>query len=116
MPITQKISIKDVKLQNNKQYGLRNTSSSSKRITQHLQKPPAENELIEIIGTMPSISRKCSPIGRNIDFSKTHCLSDRKTGSNLKSCSPSSSTNEYCGQHDTSYYQHQPPVDYNQRK
>ena len=28
----------------------------------------------------------------------------------------SSSTNDYCGQHDTSYYQPQPPDDYNQRQ
>ena len=28
----------------------------------------------------------------------------------------SSSTNDYCGQHDTSYYQPQPSTNYNQRQ
>ena len=55
-----------------------------------------------------------SLIGRNIEFVQTQCLSDRETGHNLKSHSASSSTNDYCGQYDASYYQTQPPDYYKQ--
>ena len=55
-----------------------------------------------------------SPIGINIEFSQTKCLSDRETGHNLKSCAGSISTNYHRGQHDTSYYQPQPHSYYDQ--
>ena len=61
---------------------------------------------------MPAISRTLSPIGINKNFVQTQRLSDSKTGRNFQSCSASNSTNDYCGQHGTSYYQPQPPADY----
>ena len=45
---------------------------------------------------------------------QTQCLSDRETRRNLKSCTGLISTNDYRGQHDTSYYQPQPHSYYNQ--
>ena len=42
---------------NNKTYGFKNESSSSKNITQHRKKSAVEDEEIVIIGTRPAISR-----------------------------------------------------------
>ena len=74
------------------------------------------DEEFEFFGTRPAISRTFSPIVRNISFAQIQQLSDSKTGRNCKYYSESSSTNDCCGQHDTSYYQPQPPFDYNQRQ
>ena len=41
----------------------------------------------------------------------SHCFSEIKPERNFHSHEASSSTNDYCRQHDTSYYQ---PVNYNQ--
>ena len=95
-------------------YGFNNASSYSKNITQHLKKSPVEYKEIEIIGTRPSISRNFPPIGRNIEFAQSQCLSDRETGDNFQSCSVLNSTNYYCVQHDTLYYQPQSLANYNQ--
>ena len=96
--------------------GFNNASLSSKNITQHGKIPPVEDEDIEIFGTSPAISRTFQPIVRNIEFAQTQLLSDRETGRNCQYCSLSSSTTDYRGQHDTSYYQPQTPDDYNQRQ
>ena len=85
---------------------------SSKNITWHCKKSPVEDEDIEIIGTRPATSRTFSPIEKYIECAQTQWLGDRETGRILQYSSVSSSTNEYFGQHDTSYYQPQPPAEY----
>ena len=51
-------------------------------INQYIKKLPVEDEEIEIICTGPEISGTFSPIGRNIEFSQTQRLLDKKTGRN----------------------------------
>ena len=97
---------------NNKKYGFNNTSKSSKKDTQNGTKSPVEDEENTFIDIMPAISRTFSPIGINIEFSQANRFSKRKPEHNWQSCEASSSTNGHLGQHDTSYYQHQ-PANYN---
>ena len=65
-----------------KNYGSKDASLCSKKITKDRKKSLVEDGDIEIVGTRPAIGRTFSPIGRNIEFSQTHRLSDRETGRN----------------------------------
>ena len=58
--------MKDVKLKIHKGMGLTMHHHLPKRLLSIAKKSSVEDEEIEIIGTRPAISRKCSPIGRNI--------------------------------------------------
>ena len=51
---------------NNKKYGLNNTSYYSTKITQNSKKSPVEYYEIKIVGIGPENSRKFPPIGRQI--------------------------------------------------
>ena len=53
---------------NYKKKGFNHVLYYSKNSTQHDKKSPVEDDDIEIVGRRPAISRKVSPIGRQVKF------------------------------------------------
>ena len=92
---SKKLCLRVSNYNNNKKSSFNGASYSSKNIYEHGNKSPVEGEEIRIIGTVPEIRTKFSPIGRNIVIPQTHCFIERKKYHNWKSRV----------QHNSSYYQ-----------
>ena len=76
---------KDVQPKHQQKSSFNSATYSSKTSNEHVKKSPVEYEDIIIIITSPAISRKFSPIGRNIEIPQRHPLSERKPDHNFKS-------------------------------
>ena len=98
--LSKQLCLRITNYNDNNRIGFNSASYYSKNITEHGKKSLFEDEEIKIIGTRQSISRKFPSIGRNINFSQTQWFSERKPDHDW----------QYHGQHDSSYYQLQPPT------
>ena len=82
-----------IKYNDYKKYGFNNASSSSKNITQH-----RKNHLLKI-KMLKILVQGLQSVEILHELAETQHLSDRETRRNWKSCSSSSSANDYHGQY-----------------